>query len=170
MSNNKRMSLNSVDIVSEFDKAEMNNAFDQTQREITSRYDFKNTPAQLEWMPDKKGVTITGDSQFQIDAIVEILRKKMAGRNLQQKILDTSAEPVTSNLKMAWNIAFKEGLDQDKAKKINKIIRDEMPKVKTQIQGDAVRVMSKSKDELQMVIQLINKSELDFPVSFNNYR
>lgn len=164
------MSLNSVDIVSEFDKAEMNNAFDQTQREITSRYDFKNTPAQLEWMPDKKGVTITGDSQFQIDAIVEILRKKMAGRNLQQKILDTSAEPVTSNLKMAWNIAFKEGLDQDKAKKINKIIRDEMPKVKTQIQGDAVRVMSKSKDELQMVIQLINKSELDFPVSFNNYR
>jgi uncharacterized protein YajQ (UPF0234 family) len=164
------MSLNSVDIVSEFDKAEMNNAFDQTQREITSRYDFKNTPAQLEWMPDKKGVTITGDSQFQIDAIVEILRKKMAGRNLQQKILDTSAEPVNSNLKMTWNISFKEGLDQDKAKKINKIIRDEIPKVKTQIQGDAVRVMSKSKDELQAVIQLINKSELDFPVSFNNYR
>lgn len=170
MSHNKSMSLNSVDIVSEFDKSEMNNAFDQTQREITNRYDFKNTPAQLEWMPEKKGLTITGDSQFQIDAIIEIMRKKMAGRNLQQKILDMSHEPITSNLKITWNIPFKEGLDQDKAKKINKIVRDEMPKVKTQIQGDAVRVMSKSKDELQTVIQLINKSELDFPISFNNYR
>jgi len=164
------MALNSVDIVSQFDKAEMNNAVDQTLREINSRYDFKNTLAQLDWMPDKKGITITGDNQFQLDSILEIMRKKMAGRNLQQKILDVSEEPTSSNLKMTWNITFKEGLDQDKAKKINKIIRDEMPKVKTQIQGDSVRVMSKSKDELQAIIQLINKSDLDFPISYTNYR
>lgn len=164
------MALNSVDIVSQFDKAEMNNAVDQTLREINSRYDFKNTLAQLDWMPDKKGITITGDNQFQLDSILEIMRKKMAGRNLQQKILDVSEEPTSSNLKMTWNIPFKEGLDQDKAKKINKIIRDEMPKVKTQIQGDSVRVMSKSKDELQAIIQLINKSDLDFPISYTNYR
>lgn len=164
------MALNSVDIVSQFDKAEMNNAVDQTLREINSRYDFKNTLAQLDWMPDKKGITITGDNQFQLDSILEIMRKKMAGRNLQQKILDVSEEPTSSNLKMTWNIPFKEGLDQDKAKRIHKIIRDEMPKVKTQIQGDSVRVMSKSKDELQAIIQLINKSDLDFPISYTNYR
>ena len=164
------MALNSVDIVSQFDKAEINNAVDQTLREINSRYDFKNTLAKLDWMPDKKGITITGDNQFQLDSILEIMRKKMASRNLQQNILDVSEEPTSSNLKMTCNIPFKEGLDQDKAKKINKIIRDEMPKVKTQIQGDSVRVMSKSKDELQAIIQLINKSDLDFPISYTNYR
>ena len=164
------MSVYSVDIVSEFDKAEMNNAYDQTQREITNRYDFKGTVAAIGWMPDKKGFEITGDSQFQIDAILEIVRKKLASRGLSQKILDVSAEPTTSNLKMTLAVPFKEGLDQEKAKKINKAIRDALPKIKTQVQGESVRVMSKSKDELQQVIQLIKASDFDFPIAFTNFR
>ena len=164
------MSVYSVDIVSEFDKAEMNNAYDQTQREITNRYDFKGTVAAIGWMPDKKGFEITGDSQFQIDAILEIVRKKLASRGLSQKILDVSAEPTTSNLKMTLAVSFKEGLDQEKAKKINKAIRDALPKIKTQVQGESVRVMSKSKDELQQVIQLIKASDFDFPIAFTNFR
>lgn len=164
------MSVYSVDIVSEFDKAEINNVYDQTQREIANRYDFKGTVAEISWMPDKKGFEITGESQFQIDSILEIVRKKLAGRGLDQKILDVTSEPISSNLKITQAIPFKEGLDQEKAKKINKSIRDTLPKIKTQIQGESVRVMSKSKDELQEVIRLIKDCDFDFPVAFTNFR
>lgn len=161
----------SFDIVSEYDKAELNNVFDQTERELTSRYDFKGTPAEIEWLnSDKTGFKITGNGEWQIDAILDIVRKKLATRGQSQKILDTSGELVESNLKTTKEVPFKQGLDQDKAKKITKLIRDELPKVKTQIQGDAVRVMSGSKDDLQAVMQLLRAQDLDFPISFTNYR
>ena len=160
----------SFDIVSEYDKAEMNNVFDQAQREIEQRYDFKGTPAALEWLTDKKGVKVTGNGEWQIDAILDIVRKKLASRSQSQKVLDTSKELVESNLKATKDVPFKEGLDQEKAKHIAKLIRDEFPKVKSQIQGDAVRVMSSSKDDLQAVMQLIRGKDLDFPVNFTNYR
>ncbi|MFI5275201.1 MAG: YajQ family cyclic di-GMP-binding protein [Candidatus Saccharimonadales bacterium] len=159
------------DIVSEYDKAEMNNVFDQVQRELSSRYDFKGTPAAIEWLNgDKTGLKVTGNGDWQIDAILDIVRKKLAIRNQSQKVLDTSREPVTSNLKTTREVPFKQGLDQDKAKQITKLIRDEAPKVKSQIQGDAVRVMSNSKDELQNVMQLLRTHDFDYPVSFTNYR
>jgi len=166
------MATFSFDIVSEYDKAEMNNVFDQTQREITSRYDFKGTPAQLEWLNgDKTGLKITGAGDWQIDAILDIVRKKLATRGQSQKVLDTSQEMTESNLKATKEVPFKQGLDQDKAKKITNLIRDKFPKVKTQIQGDAVRVQSGSKDDLQQVIQLLKAQEdFDFPLSFTNYR
>lgn len=161
----------SFDVVSEYDKAEMNNVFDQVQRELTSRYDFKGTPAAVEWLnADKTGIKITGNSDWQIDAILDIVRKKLAARNQSQKVLDTSREPVTSNLKTTKEVPFKQGLDQDKAKQITKLIRDEAPKAKSQIQGDAVRVMSSSKDELQHVIQLLRAQDFDYPLNFTNYR
>jgi len=161
----------SFDIVSEYDKAEMNNVFDQTQREITSRYDFKGTPAELEWLnAEKTGLKVTGNGDWQIDAILDIFRKKLASREQSQKVLDTTKEPVVANLKTTKEVLFKQGLDQDKAKQITKLVRDELPKVKTQIQGDAVRVMSGSKDDLQAVMQLINSKEFDFPLTFTNYR
>jgi uncharacterized protein YajQ (UPF0234 family) len=161
----------SFDIVSEYDKAEMNNVFDQAQREIASRYDFKGTPAELDWLnSEKTGIKVTGSSDWQIDAILDIVRKKLATRGQSQKVLDTTRESVVSNLKTTKEVPFKQGLDQDKAKQITKLIRDEYPKVKPQIHGDAVRVTSGKKDELQAVMQLIKSKDFDFPLNFTNYR
>ena len=161
----------SFDMVSEYDKAEMNNVFDQSQREIDNRYDFKGTPAGLDWLDDKKGVKVTGSGEWQIDAILDIFRKKLSARGISQKVLDTSREVTDSNLKTTKEVVFKAGLDQEKAKTLTKLIRDTYPKVKTQIQGDTVRVMSSSKDDLQAVMQLLKAREaLDFPLSFTNYR
>lgn len=160
----------SFDIESDYDKAEMNNVFDQTQREITSRYDFKGTPAEIDWMEDKKGLKITGNGEWQIDAILDILRKKLAARGQSQKVLDVSKELVESNLKATKEVPFLQGLDQEKAKKITKLLREEFPKVKALIQGDVVRVTSNSKDDLQAVMQLIREKDFDFPINFTNYR
>ncbi|HET6924485.1 MAG TPA: YajQ family cyclic di-GMP-binding protein [Candidatus Saccharimonadales bacterium] len=164
------MATFSFDVVSEYDKAEMNNVFDQVQRELQNRYDFKGTPAAVDWLDDKKGLKITGNGDWQIDAILDIVRKKLAARGQSQKVLDTTREAVESNLKTTKEVPFKEGLDQDKAKKITSLVRDKLPKVKTQIQGDAVRVMSGSKDDLQQVIQLLKAADFDYPLSFTNYR
>jgi len=161
----------SFDIVSEYDKAEMNNVYDQALREIASRYDFKGTPAELEWLDDKKGFKVTGNSEWQIDAILDIIRKKLSARNISQKVLDTSKDVTESNLKTTKEVLFKAGLDQEKAKTLTKLIREDYPKVKSQIQGDTVRVMSSSKDDLQSVMQLLrDRDDLDFPLSFTNYR
>lgn len=161
----------SFDIESTYDKAEMNNVFDQARREIDSRYDFKGTPAELDWLnADKTGIKVTGSGDWQIEAILDIFRKKLASRGQSQKVLDTSKEIVTSNLKATQEVPFKQGLDQDKAKKITALIREHYPKVKTQIQGDAVRVTSGSKDDLQAVMQLLKTQDFDFPVTFANFR
>ncbi len=161
----------SFDVVSEYDKAEMNNVFDQTEREMGSRYDFKGTPAAIEWLnAEKTGLKITGSGAWQIDAILDIVRKKLAARNQSQKVLDTSKEIVESNLKATQEVPFIQGLDQEKAKKITALIREQYPKVKTQIQGDTVRVMSSSKDDLQNVMQLLRGTDFDYPLSFNNFR
>lgn len=161
----------SFDVVSEYDKAEMNNVFDQTEREITARYDFKGTPAAIEWLNgDKTGLKVTGSGEWQIDAILDIVRKKLATRGQSQKVIDTSSEVHDSNLQASKEVPFKQGLDQDKAKAITKLLREQFPKVKAQIQGDAVRVMSNSKDDLQAVMQLLRQQDFDFPLSFTNYR
>lgn len=165
------MAMFSFDVVSEYDKAEMNNVFDQAKREMASRYDFKNTPAALDWLnADKTGLKVTGNSDWQIDAIIDIVRKKLAARNQSQKVLDITKEPTTNNFQTSKDVPFVQGLDQEKAKKITSLIRDKYPKVKTQIQGDTVRVMSASKDDLQAVMQLIRAADLTFPVSFTNFR
>jgi uncharacterized protein YajQ (UPF0234 family) len=161
----------SFDVVSDYDKSEMNNVFDQTQREIDSRYDFKGTPALLEWLnADKTGLKITGSGDWQIDSIIDIIRKKLSARNQSQKVLDVTKESIITNLKTTKEVHFKKGLDQEKAKKITALVRDNMPKVKTQIQGDEVRIMSNSKDDLQTVMDLIRAQDFDFPVNFTNYR
>lgn len=160
----------SFDIVSDYDLAKVTNAVEQSQRDIGNRYDFKGTSASLEFVDDKKGVKIIGDNQFHLDSIIEILRKKLAGAGVSQKILDISNEPITSNLKMTWNISFKKGLNQENAKKITKLIRDKLPKVKTQIQGEEIRVTSQKKDELQIAMQTIRGADFDFPVEFTNFR
>lgn len=160
----------SFDIVSDYDKAEMNNVFAGTEREISNRYDFKGTPAAIEWLNDKTGFKIIGAGQWQCDAVLDIVRKKLASREQSSKVLDLSKTPVESNLKTTWEIPFKQGLSQDNAKQITKLLREQTPKAKTQIQGDMVRVTSSSKDELQNVITLLKNTEFDFPLEFINYR
>lgn len=167
---NKSMATYSFDVVSEYDKAEMNNVFAQTQKEMIGRYDFKNTPAEIDWLGDKLGFKVIGANEWQIDSIIDIIRKKLASRDLSSKVLDLSKTITTSNLKATKEIPFIAGLDQEKAKQITKMIRDNLPKLKTQIQGEAVRVTGGSKDELQAAMQLIRSADLDFPVSFNNFR
>lgn len=165
------MATFSFDTVSEYDKAEMNNVLDQVKREIDSRYDFKGTPAAVDWLnSDKSGFKITGSGDWQIDAILDIVRKKLAARGQSQKVIDTSNPVTESNLQATKEVPFKQGLDQTKAKQITNLIRETFPKVKTQIQGDAVRVTGSSKDELQNVIQLLRQQDFDYPLSFTNYR
>lgn len=164
------MATFSFDIVSEYDKAEMNNVFQQIEREISTRYDFKGTPAGIEWLPDKKGLKVTGGNEWQVDAVIDIVRKKLAAREVSSKVLDLSKQVNESNLKATKEIPFVEGLGQEKAKRITKLLKEQFPKVKTQIQGEAVRVSSGSKDELQAVMAAVRSADFDFVTSFTNYR
>lgn len=165
------MSKYSFDVVSDFDKSEMNNVFDQSKKEIDNRYDLKGTKASIEWIDaDRLGVKITGDNDFHIDAILDIFRKKLASRGLSQKILDTSKDSTTSNLMVTKLVSFKKGLSQENAKKITAIVRANFPKANSQIQGDEVRVIGAKKDELQAIINKLKEADFDFPLTFGNYR
>jgi cyclic-di-GMP-binding protein len=161
----------SFDIVSDYNLAEVINAIDQSKRELGTRYDLKGTNASVEFRDsDKTGLLIVGDNDYHIDTILDIVRKKLAGRNVSQKILDTSKPRVTSNLKVTQEVTFRKGLDQDMSKKITNLIRQNFPKAKAQIQGAEVRVSSPKKDELQALMQFLEQQDFDFPLSFVNYR
>lgn len=161
----------SFDIVSDYDKAEMNNVFEQTRKELGSRYDLKGTQAEIEWLdPDKSGFKITGDNDYHIDAILDMVRKKLATRGQSQKTLDVSNENTISNLKTTKEVPFKKGLNSENAKKVTSVIRENYPKVKPQIQGEEVRVTSPKKDELQGVMQTLKEQDFDFPLEFTNFR
>lgn len=161
----------SFDIVSDYDKAEMNNVFDQAKRELGNRYDLKGTQAGLEWLDgDKTGLIVIGDTDYHIEAILDIVRKKLASRNQSQKVLDVSGEITVSNLKATKQVPFKKGLKSEDAKKITGLVREHYPKAKTQIQGEEVRVTSAKKDELQAVMQLVRSQDFEFPIEFTNFR
>ena len=160
----------SFDVVSDYDVAEMTNAVDQAQRELGTRYDFKGTAARIEFTEEKKGVLIQGDSKNQLDALLDMLQGKLIKRNIALQVLDTSSEPVQGGKEMRWTLDFIKGLDQEKAKKITKAIRDTYPKVRAQIQGEEVRVSAASKDDLQGVMLTLKAADFDFPVDFQNYR
>ena len=160
----------SFDVVSDYDTAEMTNAVDQSQRELTTRYDFKGTAAKLEFGDGKSSVQVEGDSQNQLSAILDVFQSKLVKRGVSLKVLDTSQASIQGGQSMRWSIPFKKGLDQDKAKQLTKLIRDQYPKVKAQVQGDAVRVSSTSRDDLQGVIALLKAADLDYPLDFQNYR
>lgn len=161
----------SFDIVSDYSLADVINAIDQAQRELGNRYDFKGTSASLAFRDgNKTGLTIVGDSEYHIGAILDIVRKKLALRGVSQKLLDTSKQPVTSNLKTTLDVGFKKGLDQDKAREITRLLREHFPKLKAQIQGSEVRVSGPKKDELQAAMHLLEQQDFDFPLSFTNFR
>lgn len=160
----------SFDIESTYDKAEMNNVEQLVSKEITSRYDFKGTPAAVEWLADKKGFKVIGSNDWQVETIIDMIGKQLAKRGMTSKVLDTSSKTTEANLRAWRDVPFKDGLSQDNAKKITKLLKESHPKAKTQIQGDAVRVTSSSKDELQSVMQTLKQADFDFPLMYTNFR
>jgi len=158
----------SFDIVSDFDRQEMVNAVDQTIRDLKSRYDLKDTQSTVELNPDS--ISINTDSEFTLEAIHGILRTRAAKRNLSQKIFEYGKVESASGGRVRQEVTLKKGISQEIAKKISKMVRDNFKKVQASIQGDAVRVSSKSKDDLQQVMQLLKQEDLPVALQFTNYR
>lgn len=158
----------SFDVVSDFDRQELVNAVDQTMREVKSRYDLKDTQTSINLGEDT--IQINTDSEFTLDAVHTLLQTKAAKRNLSLKIFDYGkAEPAGGN-RVKQEIKLKRGISQEIAKQITKLIRDEFNKVQASIQGDAVRISAKSKDELQAVIQRLKQEDYPVALQFTNYR
>jgi uncharacterized protein YajQ (UPF0234 family) len=158
----------SFDIVSEFDRQELVNAIDQTTREINSRYDLKDTKTTLELSDDQ--ITVNTASDMTLTAVQDILQAKAAKRNLSLKIFDYGQVESVSGNRVQQKISLKKGISQEIAKQISKQIRDECKKVQASIQGDAVRVSAKDKDDLQTVIQLLKQGDYPVALQFTNYR
>lgn len=158
----------SFDVVSDFDEQELRNALDQVRREIIARYDFKGARVDLDHEKDK--LVLVTDSDMRAKAVRDVLESKAVRRNLSLKIFDWGeVKPAGGNL-VRQEIGLKRGLPEDLAKKLVKLIRDEFPKVQPRIQGDAVRVAGKSKDELQRVITRLRELDEVVPLQFENYR
>lgn len=164
------MADSSFDIVSEYDRQEVDNAVNQTAKEINQRYDFKNVGARVELSGET--ITMAANSEERCLAVYDVLQTKLIRRGVSLKSLDVGeGEPVQSGKEYRLVARLKEGIEQAQAKKITKIIRDEGPKgVKAQIQGDAIRVSSKSRDNLQAVIALLKDADIDCALQFQNYR
>jgi uncharacterized protein YajQ (UPF0234 family) len=159
----------SFDIVSKIDRQEVDNALNQAARELSQRFDFKNTGAQVKWSGDEV-IDISANAEDRTLAALDVLKEKLVKRGVSLKVLDTG-EPRQSGKEVRVSATLKEGIAQDQAKKVSKLIRDEGPKgVKVQVQGDELRVSSKKRDDLQAVIALVKEQDLDFAVQFVNYR
>ncbi|HVL91299.1 MAG TPA: YajQ family cyclic di-GMP-binding protein [Actinomycetota bacterium] len=160
----------SFDVVSDFDRQELVNALDQARREIATRYDFKGARAELELGKDE--ITLRADSETRARSMRDLLESKAIRRGLSLKIFDWGAIEDAGGNTIRQRIGLRRGLPEDLARKISKLIRDEFPKSKSQIQGDAVRVSGKSKDELQRVIVRLRQEGEGYPVAlqFTNYR
>lgn len=158
----------SFDIVSDFDRQELVNAVDQTNRQIGSRYDLKDTKTTVEL--GEETITVNTDSEFTLDAVHGILNEKAASRKLSLKIFEPGKVESSSGNRVRQEIKLKKGIDQEIAKKITKLIRDEFKKIQASIQGDAVRITAKSKDDLQQVIQRIRQEDFPIALQFTNYR
>lgn len=158
----------SFDIVSEFDRQELVNAIDQTTREIQSRYDLKDTKTTVELGADT--ITIQTDSDFTLDAVNSLMQTKAIKRNLSLKIFDYGKVEAAGGNRVKQVITLKKGISQELGKQISKLIRDEFSKIQASIQGDAVRVTAKSKDDLQAVIQRLKQEDYPVALQFTNYR
>jgi cyclic-di-GMP-binding protein len=158
----------SFDVVSDFDRQELVNALDQTNREIISRYDLKDTQTTVELAEDK--ITIHTASEMTLDAVHDMLQSKALKRNLSLKIFDYGKIESSSGNRIRQEITLKKGISQEIAKQISKLIRDEFKKVQPSIQGDVVRVTAKDKDELQGVMQRLKQEDLPVALQFTNYR
>ncbi|GAA3616008.1 YajQ family cyclic di-GMP-binding protein [Kineosporia mesophila] len=159
----------SFDVVSKVDRQEVDNALNQAEKEIAQRYDFKGVGASIEWSGETT-VVIKANSEERVTAVLDVFQSKLIKRGVSLKVLE-SGEPKASGKEYRMESEIKEGLSQEIAKKIGKIIRDEGPKgVKSQITGEEMRVSSKNRDDLQEVIALLKGADLDVALQFVNYR
>ena len=162
------MADSSFDVVSKIDRQEVDNALNQAAKEISQRYDFKGTDASIDWSGES--ILMKASSEDRVKAVLDVFETKLVKRGVSLKVLD-AGDPKPSGKEYRIEAALKEGLSQENAKKISKIIREEGPKgIKTQITGDELRVTSKSRDELQEVIALLKGADLDVALQFVNYR
>lgn len=159
---------NSFDVVSQYDEQELVNALDQTRREVNTRFDLKDTKTEI--TQDKKGITILTASDFTLKSVVDVLQSKMVRRGLSLKILKPGKVEQAHGMMVRQTFELQQGISQEMAKDIGKLIRDRFPKVRTQVQGDAVRVFGKSRDDLQAVIAALKEKDYPVPLQFVNYR
>ncbi|MFM7265856.1 MAG: YajQ family cyclic di-GMP-binding protein [Cyanobium sp.] len=158
----------SFDVVSDFDRQELVNAVDQVRREVSQRYDLKDSGTEIE--VEDAVLTITTASDMTLEAVADVLRQKATKRNLSLKIFDfQSPEPVGGN-RIKQTVSLRRGLNQELAKKLSKKVRDNVKKVTVAIQGESLRITGKSKDDLQLAIQLLKAEDLELPLQFENYR
>ena len=160
----------SFDIVSDFERQELVNTLDQVKREISQRYDLKGTATVIEM--DKENIFITTNSELTLNAVNDIIRQKAIKRNLSLKIFDYGEIEIVSGNKLKQTILLKQGIKQEISKKISKNIRDQIKKINVSINGETLRVSSKSKNDLQLVIKLLRDLEesLNIPLKANNFR
>ncbi|PPG50703.1 YajQ family cyclic di-GMP-binding protein [Rathayibacter sp. AY1E9] len=162
------MADSTFDVVSKIDKMEADNALNQAHKEVEQRYDFTNVGASIAWSGEK--ILIKANTEERANAILDVFQSKLIKRGISLKSLD-AGEPFASGKEYRIEAALKEGIDQEHAKKINKLIRDEAPKsVKSQIQGDELRVSSKSRDDLQATMALLRGADLELDLQFVNFR
>ena len=158
----------SFDVVSDFDEQELRNALDQVRREVQQRYDFKG--AHVDLTQEKARIVLVTDSDMRAKAIRDLLESKAVRRGLSLKIFDWGEIQPAGGNKVREEITLRRGLPDDLARKLVKLIRDEFPKVQPRVQGDAIRVAGKSKDELQRVIVRLRELDEAVPLQFENYR
>jgi len=156
------------DIVSKVNRQEVDNALNQASKEISTRFDFRGVGAAISWSGDS--IDIRANSEERAKAVLDVFKEKLVRRGVSLKALDPG-DPKPSGKEFRLGVSLKEGISQDDAKKISKLIRDEGPKgVRAQVQGEELRVSSKSRDDLQSVISLLKGKDLDFALQFTNYR
>ena len=161
-------SESSFDVVSKIDKQEVANALNQAQKELSQRYDFKGVGAEVDFSGEN--ILMKANSEERVKAVLDVLQSKLVRRGISLKSLD-AGEPFASGKEYRIEASMKEGIAQDQAKKINKIIRDEGPKgVNSRIQGDELRVTSKSRDDLQATMALLKGADVDVDLQFINFR
>ena len=158
----------SFDIVSQVDRQEVKNAVEQTNKEVSTRFDFKGSDARVE--QNDLVLTVYADDEFKLGQVSDVLRGRLAKRNVDVRALESGAVEKISGDKVKRSLTVKVGVPQEKAKQIQKLIKDAKLKVAASIQGDAVRVSGAKKDDLQAAIQLVRKSVTDIPVQFINFR
>ena len=160
----------SFDVVSDFDRQELVNAVDQVRRELVQRYDLKDSATSIDL--EETSLTITTASDMTLQAVADVLRQKATKRNLSLKIFDFQDPEAVGGNRVKQEVKLRKGLSQELAKTLSKAVRDNIKKVTVAIQGDSLRVTSKSKDDLQQVIQLLKarEEELEVPLQFQNYR
>jgi uncharacterized protein YajQ (UPF0234 family) len=158
----------SFDVVSEYDRQEMVNAVDQARREVGTRYDFKGTDSKLELK--EKELELEADSDYKLNAMLDILKGKMVKRQIDLKVLDLQKVEPAAKGRVRQRVVLRAGLSDELARDVVKRIKGGVPKLQSRIEGDKVRVSGKSRDDLQAAIRLLKDADLPIPLQFTNYR